>query len=102
MGHPRLSGVPSLGDLGFRTAAESVALPQTEPGTLREFFVVPAVRCREIAQVERSGVWDREDAFQQLDVGNGLLGVHPTSMIHNEGSEVKSPMCRQRSSSPIH
>jgi hypothetical protein len=62
---------------------------------------VLAIRCREIAQTERPSVWDREDAFQQLDVGNGLFRVHSTSMIHNEGGEVKSPMCRQLSSSPI-
>ena len=62
---------------------------------------MPAIRCREVAQAERSGVWDREDAFQQLDVGNGLFSVHSTSMIHNEGSEVKSPGCRELLSAPF-
>ena len=74
----------------LRAATNSVLLPETEPGTLREFFVVPAICGCEIAQAEGSGVWDREDAFQQLDVGNGLFRVHSISMIHNGGSEVKS------------
>jgi hypothetical protein len=69
---------------------------------LRQFFVVSAICGRKIAQVERSGVWDREDAFQQLDVGNGLFRVHSISMIHNGGSEVKSPVCRELSSPAAH
>src|SRR4029077_14197400 len=86
----------------LRAATDAVLLPETEPGTLRQFFVVPAVCGREIAQVERSGVWGREDAFQQLDVGNGLFRVHSISMIHNGGSEVKSPVCRELSSPAVH
>ena len=74
----------------LRAATNSVLLPETEPGTLREFFVVPPICGREIAQAERSRVWDREDAFQQFDVGNGLFRVHSISMIHNRGSKVKS------------
>jgi hypothetical protein len=62
---------------------------------------VLAIRRCEIAQAERASVWDREDAFQQLDVSNGLFRVHSTSMIHNEGGEVKSPVCRELSSSPM-
>lgn len=84
----------------LRATTNSVLLPEAEPGTVRELFVVPAICGGEIAQVKRSGVWDREDAFQQLDVGNGLFRVHSTSMIHNRGSEVKSPVCRGLSSWP--
>jgi hypothetical protein len=62
---------------------------------------VPSIGGREITQVERASVWGGEDAFQQLDVGNGLFRVHSTSMIHNRGSEVKSPVSRELSSSPL-
>jgi hypothetical protein len=45
---------------------------------MREHFVVPSIRSREVAWAQRSGVGRCEDALQSLDFGNCLLGVHPS------------------------
>jgi hypothetical protein len=43
---------------------------------MRQHFVVPSIRSREVAPAERSSVRRCEDALKELDVGNSLLGVH--------------------------
>jgi hypothetical protein len=44
---------------------------------MREHFVVPSIRSREVARAKRSGIRHCEDVLQPLDFGYGLLGVHP-------------------------
>jgi hypothetical protein len=51
---------------------------------MHEHFVVPSIRSREVARVQRSGVRHCEDALKALDVGNSLFGVHSVS-ISNMG-----------------
>ena len=48
---------------------------------MREPVVVPLIRSREVARAQRSGVSHREYAFQPLDLGNGLLGIHPSQYL---------------------
>src|SRR5580658_6292662 len=60
------------------TAANPVLLPKPEPRTMREQVVVPAIRRRNVAGVQRPGIRDRVHALQPLDLGNGPLGVHPS------------------------
>jgi hypothetical protein len=71
------------------SATDAIPLPQSKPRTLRKHFVVPAIRSREIARAQRSGVRHCEDALQSLDFGNGLLGVHSMSMIQQKRRGVK-------------
>jgi len=56
---------------------------------MREQFVVPSIRSREVARAQRSGVWRCEDALQQHDFGNRLFGVHSVSMIQQKRRAVK-------------
>jgi len=51
---------------------------------MREHFVVPSIRSREVAGAQRSGVRLCEDALKALDFGNGLLGVHSVTNIQHE------------------
>jgi hypothetical protein len=48
---------------------------------MREHFVVPAIRRREVACAQRSGVAHSEDALKALDLGNSLLGVHSAQYL---------------------
>jgi hypothetical protein len=43
---------------------------------MREHFVMPSIRSREIAQAQRSRVRHCENALQKLDFGDGLFSVH--------------------------
>ena len=44
---------------------------------MREHFVVPPIRRREITRIQRSRVRHCVDTLKALDFGNSLLGVHP-------------------------
>lgn len=48
---------------------------------MREHLVVPPIRSREVACAQRSRVGHREDALQSLDIGDSLLGVHPSQCL---------------------
>ena len=61
----------------FTSAANAVLLPKAKPGAMGQQFVMSSICGREVARAQRSMVWLREDSFQALDFGNGLLGVHP-------------------------
>jgi hypothetical protein len=60
---------------------------------MREHFVVPSIRSREVTRAQRSGVRVCEDAFQSLNLGNGLLGVHPVSISNMSVAVVKQRPC---------
>jgi hypothetical protein len=45
---------------------------------MREHFVMPPIRSREVACAQRSRVGHREYALQPLDFSNALFGVHPS------------------------
>jgi hypothetical protein len=47
---------------------------------MREHFVVPSIRSREVARAQRSGVRHCEDTLKALDLGDSLLGVHSASI----------------------
>src|SRR6202044_1734521 len=72
-----MNGGP-LGITRSLAAANPVLLPKPEPRTMREQVVVPAIRRRNVAGVQRPGIRDRVHALQPLDFGNGPLGVHPS------------------------
>jgi hypothetical protein len=66
---------------GSRAAANPILLPKPKPRTMREHVVVPSIRSRDVACVQRSGIRHRVDALQPLDFGNGPLGVHPSQYL---------------------
>jgi hypothetical protein len=61
---------------GLAAATNPVPLPEPKPRAVREHIVVPAIRSREIAQAQRSGVRHREDSLKVLDFGDGSVNVH--------------------------
>jgi hypothetical protein len=74
---------------GFTSAANPVPLPKAKPRAVREHFVVPSIRSREVARAQRSRVRHCEDAFKALDFGNCLLGVHSVSISNMSVAVVK-------------
>jgi hypothetical protein len=58
------------------SAAKAVLLPKTKPRTMREFFVVPSIRRREVTRVQWPRIGRRVDILKALDFGNRLLDVH--------------------------
>jgi hypothetical protein len=56
---------------GFASATNSELLPQPKPRALREHFVMPSIRSRDVACAEWSNVRRCEDALQSLDFSNG-------------------------------
>ena len=68
---------------GFRSAANPELLPKAKPWAVREHFVVPSIRGREVARAQRSGVRRCENALNPLDFGNSLLGVHSVPIRHS-------------------
>jgi len=66
---------------GLRSATDAIALPKPEPRAMGEFLVMRSVRGCEIAGAERSGVRHGEDTLELLDLGNGAIGVHRSSII---------------------
>jgi hypothetical protein len=58
---------------GFTSAADPVLLPEPERWALREHFVVPSIRSREVAPARRSRVRLCEDALKAFDFGNSLF-----------------------------
>src|SRR5580704_14052332 len=89
-----MNGGP-LGITRSLAAANPVLLPKPEPRTMREQVVVPAIRRRNVAGVQRPGIRDRVHALQPLDFGNGPLGVHP-SQYGPESQEGQSvAVCRK-------
>jgi hypothetical protein len=73
----------------FISTAEAIPLPKTKPRALREDFVVPSIRSREVARAQRSIVRRCEDALYPLDFGNSLLGVHSVAISNMSGAIVK-------------
>jgi len=73
----------------LRSAANPKILPEPKPRAVREHFVVPAIRSREIVRAQRSGVLHGEDALQPLDFGNGLFSVHPSQSSSTIQESVK-------------
>jgi hypothetical protein len=45
---------------------------------MHEHIIVPAIRSREIAQTQGSGVRERQNSLQPHDFSNGLFNVHPS------------------------
>src|SRR6266404_2453576 len=53
-----------------------VAFPESEPWVVRVRLVVPLVSGVAVGQLEWSRIRKREEALQQLDLGNGVLNIH--------------------------
>ncbi|MGO9088397.1 MAG: GAF domain-containing protein [Candidatus Sulfotelmatobacter sp.] len=64
----------------FGSFRSRISLPQAKPRTMREHLVVPSIRSREVACAQRSCVRHGEDAFQQLDFGDGSVNVHAANL----------------------
>jgi hypothetical protein len=47
----------------FRTTANPIPLPESKPRAVGLPFIVPSIRSREVAWVQRSGVRHRESAL---------------------------------------
>jgi len=43
---------------------------------MRVPLVVPSIRSRKVAGIQRSGIRHRKHAFQSLDFGNNVISVH--------------------------
>ena len=67
-----------LYDWGLGSATDPIPLPKAKPRTMREHFVVPSIRSREVAWAQRSVVRHSEDTFQPFDFSNGIFSVHPS------------------------
>ena len=61
---------------GLRSAVDAITLPQAKPRAIREPFIVPSIRSREVACGQRSGVRHCEDSLKVLDFGEGSVNVH--------------------------
>jgi hypothetical protein len=64
-----------------RAAGNAVLLPKPKPRAVREHLVMPSIHSPEVTRAQRSGVRHGEDAFYQLDFGNGLFNVHPSQYL---------------------
>jgi hypothetical protein len=62
---------------------------------VREQVVVPAIRGRDVAGAQWSGIRDRVDALQPLDFGNGPLGVHPSQYGPERWEGQLAGVCRK-------
>jgi hypothetical protein len=81
---------------GFTPAANPELLPNAKPRAMREHFVVPSIRSREVARAQGSGVRHREDALKALDVGNPLFSVHSFPISNMGTAKVKrSDQCKR-------
>src|SRR5580704_11536547 len=89
-----MNGGP-LGITRSLAAANPVLLPKPEPRTMREQVVVPAIRRRNVAGVQRPGIRDRIHALQPLDFGNGPLGVHPSQYGPESQEGQSAAVCRK-------
>ena len=56
---------------------------------MREQFVVPSIRGREVTWAQRSGVGYSEDALQPFDFSNGLFSVHRSQPSRMKRESVK-------------
>src|SRR5580704_12589303 len=90
-----MNGGP-LGITRSLAAANPVLLPKPEPRTMREQVVVPAIRRRNVAGVQRPGIRDRVHALQPLDFGNGPLRVHPSQYGPESQEGQSGGVCRKR------
>lgn len=59
-------------------AANPIALPELEPRTIGKRRIMPSIRSRDIAGSQGPRVRQRKNTLQPLDIGNGVLGVHPS------------------------
>jgi hypothetical protein len=71
----------------LRSAADSVLLPKPKPRAMREHFVVPSIRRRDVACAEWPNIRCFEHFLQLLDVVNDAFNVHPAPNIqHKHGN----------------
>jgi hypothetical protein len=61
---------------GVSLAANPELLPQPKPRAMREHFVVPPIRRREVARPQRSDVRSFEHFLKLLNLVNDAFNVH--------------------------
>src|SRR5215469_1466841 len=83
---------------GFSTATHSVALPELKPGTMCQPLIVSSIGRLEVARPQWPAVRHDEHAFQPLDFGNPLLGIHPPQSSRTKARQVKSALVQVRRS----
>ena len=84
----------SFGQLDYRSlisAAETVTLPQFEPGTIRQRFIVSSIRRRDIACAEWPNVRSFIQLFELLDLIDNPLDVHAMISIAEKLFEATNP-----------
>jgi hypothetical protein len=60
----------------LRSAADSVVLPQPEPWAVRELFIVPSIRRRDVACAQWPNIRSLEHLLQLLNVIDDSLNIH--------------------------
>jgi hypothetical protein len=64
---------------------------------MREHFIVPSIRSREVACAQRYGIRLREDVLKALDFGYGLLGVQSVTISNRTaGRSIRSGISKDR------
>ena len=64
-----------------RAAANPVLLPKPKPRATGLPLIMPSICSLKIARAQWSRVGHREDALKALDLGNSLLGIHPSQYL---------------------
>jgi hypothetical protein len=59
-----------------RSAANPELLPKPEPRTMREHFIVPSIRSRQVTRVQRPNIRSFEHFLYLFDVVNSAFNVH--------------------------
>jgi len=70
-------------------AANPVLLPKAKPRTMREHFVVPSIRRRDVACAERPNIRCFEHFLELLDVVNDAFHVHASQSSRRRRGAVK-------------
>src|SRR5215469_16601867 len=82
----------------LRAATHSVALPELKPGAMCQPLIVSSIGRLEVARPQWPAVRHDEHAFQPLDFGNRLLGIHPSQSSRTKPRQVKSALVQVRRS----
>jgi hypothetical protein len=61
----------------LRSATNPVVLPQLEPRAMRQLFIVPSIRGRDVGFLQWPDIRSFEHLFQLLDFINYAFNVHP-------------------------
>jgi hypothetical protein len=80
----------------LRSAADAIALPQTEPRAMGEHLIVPPIGSRNVRCAQRSAVRHCQDALKPLDLGNDSFNFHSHQYIEWASQPCKPKLGRPR------